>query len=154
MYLNDVFEQRHFVDYLIRHNRFSYLGNKLPVKLARQLSARNRLKGTITRIKKGGVVAGVEVKLDGTGDIVYSVITLEAVSGAETQGRRQSRRDHKSDRSNDQQGLISLFFILFLILRSAVSYQSSMETAGPHSVPPECLSSKRWTSSSMQSLEQ
>lgn len=37
------------------------------------------MKGTITRIKKGGVVAGVEVKLAGSGDLVYSVITLEAV---------------------------------------------------------------------------
>ena len=78
--MNDVFEQGQYLDYLIRRDRFSYLGNRLPVKLARQLSARNRLKGTITSIKKGGVVAGVEVKLDGTGDIVYSVITLEAVS--------------------------------------------------------------------------
>lgn len=51
----------------------------MSVKLRRSLSARNRLKGTITRIKKGGVVAGVEVKLAGSGDLVYSVITLEAV---------------------------------------------------------------------------
>lgn len=51
----------------------------MPVKLRRSLSARNRLKGTVTKIKKGGVVAGVEIKLAGSGSLVYSVITLEAV---------------------------------------------------------------------------
>jgi molybdopterin-binding protein len=51
----------------------------LAVKLRRSLSARNRLKGKITKIKKGGVVAGVTIKLAGSGDIVYSVITNEAV---------------------------------------------------------------------------
>ena len=51
----------------------------MPVKLRRSLSARNRLKGKITKIKRGGVVAGVTIKLDGSGDIVYSVITNEAV---------------------------------------------------------------------------
>ncbi len=47
----------------------------MPVKL----SARNSLKGKVVKIKKGGVVAGVEVKLDGSGDMVTSVITLDAV---------------------------------------------------------------------------
>lgn len=51
----------------------------MPAKVRKSLSARNRLKGKITRIKKGGVVAGVELKLDGTGDLIYSVITNEAV---------------------------------------------------------------------------
>ena len=51
----------------------------MAVKLRRSLSARNRLKGKITKIKKGGVVAGVTIKLAGSGDIVYSVITNEAV---------------------------------------------------------------------------
>ncbi len=52
----------------------------MPVKLRRSLSARNRLKGTVTKIKKGLVVAGVEVKLAGTGDRIYSVITMDAVN--------------------------------------------------------------------------
>jgi molybdopterin-binding protein len=52
----------------------------MPVKLRRSLSARNRLKGKVTRIKKGLVVAGVEVKLSGTDDLVYSVITMEALN--------------------------------------------------------------------------
>ncbi len=44
-----------------------------------KLSARNRLKGKITSIKKGGVVAGIQMKLDGSGDTITSVITLDAV---------------------------------------------------------------------------
>lgn len=44
-----------------------------------KLSARNRLRGKITEIKKGGVVAGIRVKLDGSGDTITSVITLDAV---------------------------------------------------------------------------
>ena len=52
----------------------------MPVKLRRSLSARNRLKGTVTKIKKGDVVAGVEVKLAGSQDIIYSVITMEAIN--------------------------------------------------------------------------
>jgi len=45
-----------------------------------KLSARNRLKGRIIKIKKGGVVAEIEIKLAGSGDIVTSVITLDAVA--------------------------------------------------------------------------
>ena len=37
------------------------------------------MNGTITKIKRGGVVAGVEMELMGSGDRVYSVITLDAV---------------------------------------------------------------------------
>lgn len=51
----------------------------MPQKLRRSLSARNRLKGKITNIKKGGVVAGVTIELDKSGDTMYSVITNEAV---------------------------------------------------------------------------
>jgi molybdopterin-binding protein len=50
----------------------------MPAKTGRKLSARNRLNGTVTKIKRGGVVAGVEIKLAGSGDKVYSVVTLEA----------------------------------------------------------------------------
>lgn len=51
----------------------------MPVKLRRSLSARNRLNGTVTKIKKGDVVAGVEIQLAGTNVHIYSVITMEAV---------------------------------------------------------------------------
>jgi molybdopterin-binding protein len=44
-----------------------------------KLSARNRLKGKVTSIKKGGVVGGIQIRLDGSGDTITSVITLDAV---------------------------------------------------------------------------
>ncbi len=52
------------------------LGRVVPAKI----SARNRLKGTITKIKKGGVVAEVQMKLAGSEDTITSVITLDAVA--------------------------------------------------------------------------
>ncbi len=55
----------------------------MPVKLRRSLSARNRLKGTVTKIERGNVVAGVELKLAGSGERVYSVITMEAIDELE-----------------------------------------------------------------------
>jgi molybdopterin-binding protein len=43
-----------------------------------RLSTRNQLKGTITEVELGGVMAIVKVRLDGGGQIVTSSVTKDA----------------------------------------------------------------------------
>lgn len=74
-----VVEQRLLVETALKQEIIQWMMIDMPVKLRRSLSARNRLKGTVTSVKRGGVVAGVEIKLDGSNNSVYAVITNEAV---------------------------------------------------------------------------
>jgi molybdopterin-binding protein len=49
-------------------------------ELARRLSTRNQLKGTITEVDLGSVMAIVKVKLDGGNQIVTSSVTKDAAT--------------------------------------------------------------------------